>query len=259
MKLKFLVAALAFAAASPTFAAIADGSTGNGQLFMSVWDPVAQTSYIRNLNVDMNTFIANGNTSGYSLSYAADSVLSGAYNLASNTNLVYNVAALDSTSGTPMAGNSIQRYLSTTNATQAQVQQTSNSNLTTGFSTVNGYVAAASLGNPADSSTWTAADGSAYFGSGFGINWNTKASFDSTAAVGQSLNFYKLQASSTSGLAKIAGTPFAGSWNLGTNGTLNYSVAAAAPVPLPPAVWLLGSGLIGMVGVARRKSTKSVA
>ena len=80
MKLKFLVAALAFAAASPTFAAIADGSTGNGQLFMSVWDPVAQTSYIRNLNVDMNTFIANGNTSGYSLTYAAASVLSGAYN-----------------------------------------------------------------------------------------------------------------------------------------------------------------------------------
>jgi hypothetical protein len=252
MKLKFLVAALAFAAASPTFAAIADGSTGNGQLFMSVWDPVAQTSYIRNLNVDMNTFIANGNTSGYSLSYAADSVLSGAYNLATNTNLVYNVAALDSTGGTAVGG---QRYLSTTNATQAVVQQTSNSNLTAGFSAVNGYVNATAL-NPADSSTWTAADSSAYFGSGFKTNWNGKASFNSTAAVGTDLNFYALQASSTSGLAKIAGTPSTGSWNLGTNGTLSYSVAA---VPLPPAVWLLGSGLIGMVGVARRSRAKTAA
>ena len=253
MKLKFLVAALAFAAASPTFAAIADGSTGNGQLFMSVWDPVAQTSYIRNLNVDMNTFIANGNTQGYSLNYAADSVLSGAYNLASNTNLVYNVAALDSTGGTVVGG---QRYLSTTNATQAVVQQTSNSNLTAGFSTVNNYVQAVSNVNPNNSSAWSAADGLAYFGSGFKTNWNSKASFNSTAAVGTDLNFYALQASSTAGLAKITGTPFAGSWNLGTNGTLSYSVAA---VPLPPAVWLLGSGLIGMVGVARRSRAKTAA
>lgn len=29
--------------------------------------------------------------------------------------------------------------------------------------------------------------------------------------------------------------------------------AAAAPVPVPPAVWLFGSGLLGLIGVARRK------
>ena len=27
----------------------------------------------------------------------------------------------------------------------------------------------------------------------------------------------------------------------------------ASPVPLPPAVWLFGSGLLGLVGIARRK------
>lgn len=33
-----------------------------------------------------------------------------------------------------------------------------------------------------------------------------------------------------------------------------YSIAMlASPVPVPAAVWLLGSGLIGLVGVARRK------
>jgi len=32
-------------------------------------------------------------------------------------------------------------------------------------------------------------------------------------------------------------------------------VAAAAPVPVPAAVWLFGSGLLGLVGIARRKKS----
>jgi hypothetical protein len=37
-------------------------------------------------------------------------------------------------------------------------------------------------------------------------------------------------------------------WTLDSEGVLTYSA-----VPLPPAVWLLGSALLGLVGVARRK------
>lgn len=51
----------------------------------------------------------------------------------------------------------------------------------------------------------------------------------------------------------ISGGPFnnqIGTWHLTGTGSV-------APIPLPAAVWLLGSGLLGMVGVARRK--KSVA
>lgn len=51
----------------------------------------------------------------------------------------------------------------------------------------------------------------------------------------------------------IVGPPFGGqtgTWHLTGTGSV-------APIPLPAAVWLLGSGLLGMVGVARRK--KSVA
>ncbi|BCO30048.1 hypothetical protein TspCOW1_01510 [Thiohalobacter sp. COW1] len=42
-----------------------------------------------------------------------------------------------------------------------------------------------------------------------------------------------------------------GSWNLATNGTLSYDAVSA--VPVPAAVWLFGSGLIGLVGIARRR------
>lgn len=50
-----------------------------------------------------------------------------------------------------------------------------------------------------------------------------------------------------------------------SNGTVTFSSAgvtfatnsAPPPVPLPPAVWLLGSGLLGLAGVARRKAVKA--
>jgi hypothetical protein len=50
-----------------------------------------------------------------------------------------------------------------------------------------------------------------------------------------------------------------------TNGTVTFSAAGVTfatnssppPVPLPPAVWLLGSGLLGLAGVARRKAAKA--
>ena len=35
--------------------------------------------------------------------------------------------------------------------------------------------------------------------------------------------------------------------------TANLNVALVEPVPVPAAVWLFGSGLIGLIGVARRK------
>jgi hypothetical protein len=40
-----------------------------------------------------------------------------------------------------------------------------------------------------------------------------------------------------------------------TSSGLTFSAASTAPVPVPAAVWLLGSGLLGLAGVARRKTT----
>jgi hypothetical protein len=47
-----------------------------------------------------------------------------------------------------------------------------------------------------------------------------------------------------------------GTATVGTNGTLTISGSSgAAPVPLPAAVWLFGSGLLGLVGVSRRRKS----
>lgn len=48
--------------------------------------------------------------------------------------------------------------------------------------------------------------------------------------------------------AKIA---FSSSYTLGLS---SNGLTIASAVPLPPAVWLLGSGLLGLAGIARRKS-----
>jgi hypothetical protein len=40
---------------------------------------------------------------------------------------------------------------------------------------------------------------------------------------------------------------------LSTSGDLTYTIAGVSAVPLPAAVWLLGSGLLGLAGIGRRK------
>ncbi len=59
----------------------------------------------------------------------------------------------------------------------------------------------------------------------------------------------------TSGGSKLAPTQsyILGSAVLSANGDLTFTANATAPVPLPAAVWLFGSGLMGLVGISRRR------
>jgi hypothetical protein len=50
---------------------------------------------------------------------------------------------------------------------------------------------------------------------------------------------------------------FAGVWALSSTGDLTYTAGSA--VPLPAAAWLLGSGLLGLAGIARRRSAAAAA
>jgi hypothetical protein len=49
-------------------------------------------------------------------------------------------------------------------------------------------------------------------------------------------------------------------FNLDSLGDVSYTLAAAASaVPIPGALWLFGSGLLGLIGISRRKPTPTLA
>jgi hypothetical protein len=52
---------------------------------------------------------------------------------------------------------------------------------------------------------------------------------------------------------QYANSTGAGYWFLTSAGDLTYNVPTTTTVPLPPALWLLGSGLLGLAGISRRR------
>jgi hypothetical protein len=119
---------------------------------------------------------------------------------------------------------------------------------------------AVSIPDGADSST----GGASYWG--LQMNSQFMPGFGgTTAAVGGEMSFLLAEETFASVLEVVPGTvyspqgegvalnPFAGTWSLDSTGTLSYS--AVSTVPVPAAVWLLGSALIGLVGVSRRRGS----
>lgn len=289
-KVKTLVAAAALMAASiPAFAAMQDATSGNGELIANFRFYTGSNdsggddmSAMFDLGITMNDMLTKNGVAGYTQTWNL-----GASNYGSAWNslltfagpnaatIEYNVIALDNTNANTAGGS---RYMTTNNvATYASL---GNSSLN-GFEAMNIYVANNNArGNHSTelngASTGTSNDAfDIYFGkvgggNGDGDNWAAKTT-DTTRTTDIAQNFWFLTTSSTATAAQATKVAFGvdlnnngtldtdefGKWSVDmTAGTLTYANPAA--VPVPAAVWLLGSGLIGLVGVARRKK-ESVA
>ena len=100
----------------------------------------------------------------------------------------------------------------------------------------------------------------AYFASNplqlFSPSFNGGVGINGLARVGDSVEFYAMFVDQD-GNEFFEGdyASFGGSWTLGfAGGVASLAYVTAAPVPIPAAVWLFGSGLLGLFGIGRRKA-----
>lgn len=277
--IKAAVAAVALAFAGTAMADINTGNVlsgpqgGNGELFLSVWNPTSQLSYTRDLGINMNTFLPTGSasvddvTAGNGVDYAfgvaptsfTSSVLTPGYKLVfgndgtgaattlstllGQTGTIWNVTANDNI-GT-------RRLLFTTNNAAPSFNDTQLSNATakinTFLSNVNLQPGQTGAADPTANGSSISTSTSDIFNagnSGFSNNYGGISGLDSTATVGTDLNFW---------IAATGATPSiytGGTWSLDNTGSLSYQVAA---VPEPGTWAMLMAGLMMVGGIARRR------
>lgn len=251
------------------------GQDGNGELFLTIIDidPTGTTgrSYTRDLGIRMNSFLptpaGSGVTAqGYTLAFAPDALFASFLNetlgdtpedkAARQSMFVWNIGALDN--------NQQNRYLTTAKSIETSQVPTNLALRTFDDNTASYLANVNTLGSHPGgdaihgSSTATEADGPAYGGSAnWGNNWGGSATFNSTARIGESMNFYLLANTSNSGSNAVKAnlTVFANeignaSWTLAQDGTLTYM----APVPEPGEWALMLSGLALIGALARRRN-----
>ena len=193
-------------------------------------------------------------TPGYQLTFQADTLASSFFSPAGgplSTSLQWMVGANDNVGS---VGNQTLRTLTTSNGVVG-----GNNSAVANFGSTLGYIQTNnSRGTMNDlltanngSATAALVDGAPYFAAGQGSNWKSYASFNTLANVGSSQQFWYIATSDTTpaDAATVKGFTNA-TWKLNTDGTLVYQVGA---VPVPAAAWLFASGMLGLVGVARRR------
>lgn len=245
MKLKMIAAVLAVGLSAQAHA-IDIGTTGNGELFLNVWD--ASGSYTRDLNITINAFDAAVAAGGFiNLSWSADdnfnSFLS---SVADVSALKWNVVATDRQGAV--------RNLVTFNApsTSTLVQNT-----------VNRGTIAASIGGLAnefnkavgvntESGIFTSAD-LAYAGKSiYGSTLNAGLKQSSTGSMNSVLEFMRIDSPATGTGNAIYNQYF----DNGQAVTMSFDGTtfqiAAVPEPEAYAMFLAGIGMIGAIARRRR-------
>ena len=264
MKIKTLVAAIALAATGTANAAIeTSGFDGQGgEIFLTVWNPAAESSYALDLNVlftDM--YSVTGEGAGFTRDLSTDanwaSVTAGATSglqfavTGGNAALVFN-----STFDGYVPG--VTGAMSTANDSATFLSQATGSQATgTLVGRYEQMISRLNIAAGANDSSYVTVGDDAYFDNP-GTNWgNVDFIYDMEGSVdGGAIGFFYNQTNYT-GFDEVGNSVSQlGEFTLSSAGLLSYT-AGTAVIPVPAAVWLFGSGLLGLVGVARRRKQQA--
>lgn len=268
MKIKSLVAAMAIVLGAPAFAAIAPGTSGNGELFLVVQDSVAKVSFTLDLGITMDSFIANAEAlTGYkkSFSLAADANWTAFKGAADETKAVWAILAIDSFGGTqPNTTRLVSTVRSGASGTIGSwTNQAFNNNIGATqaglfFDAVNstGTHAPATNYSANGSSFNLATEGFSYFGTSGGLTPNFNGGgFFSTNVVGVDSLMYYVTRSSTQNTAasRVRSDQFGNTFGATMASFDGSTVMITTPVPEPTTYALMLAGLAAVGFVARRR------
>lgn len=259
MKLKSLIVvfAAALGLSGQASAAYIDGNDANGSsLILNVFDTVSKASFSELLapqfgtfNPSVNNQVFTGGASTFASLFGASSASNIRWEVVANSTPGANQGFFPGDLGPwSIAFTATSQPASMNNGSLAA----SAPKLNTWISTwLNGHNTGGITSSTSSSDTWNMNASLAPWG---GVNGGGTLPFSITGTGFGSLSYFTVSGSSSLSADPSTFAQIAGTWSLASNGTLTWNAAQVGAVPIPAAVWLLGSGLFGLIGVARRRN-----
>lgn len=264
-----VAAALLSAASVPAFATsvtppssgpVPAPGTGNGGILVEVYDTTAGTSMTEWLGSDVGSFggtaaPAGGETLDYGI-LGGSSQFSSLFSASDIANglVSFTVSGVNDVVTTSPV---VDLTLSKPGTIRLNTIESVASSAVTGIGSILNAAAGCNNANPCIA-TSTTAPGYAVGKFGGALGGLSSSSSAAGTVGGAALDFFQIVGTGTASTiqtpVQFANATGAATWTLSASGDLVYNVPGASTVPLPAAVWLLGSGLLGLAGVGRRKS-----